>query len=196
MHLDAFLPGAFASLAAAASLVEAEPARRVTPELGFRKAGVHLANQVERPSVRRWVGRRGGADGRLIDADDFVDLGKPENLVVQTGRVFGLAEVLCNALQENVLDQRALARPAHSGDGGDHAQGKPNSDVLQVVPPGALDDQGLAVGSSSVRRDGDRKLAREIRPVSEVPFALTFAGDADAVIRPPCSPAPGPKSMR
>ena len=52
VHLDPFLPGPLAGLAPAAGLIEAEPARRVTPHLGLGELGEELADQVEDPRSR------------------------------------------------------------------------------------------------------------------------------------------------
>ena len=99
-------------------------------------------------------------------------------------------------LEHDLVDQRALARARDAGDAGQGADREPHVDAAQVVLPGPLDGQP-APGPPALARQGDRPPPGQVgaghragspaRPRPPCPAATT---------RPPCSPAPGPMSMR
>ncbi len=76
----------------------------------------------------------------------------------------GAVQDLGGGLPDDVLGERALARAARAGDHVDHAQGDRHVDVLEVVLPGASDDEGGVVlaHEPTVARDGNGGLAAEV----------------------------------
>ena len=74
VHFDAALAVALAGLAAAAGHVEAEAAGLVAALARLGQHGEEIADGREDLRVGGRVGARGAADGRLVDADDLVDL--------------------------------------------------------------------------------------------------------------------------
>ena len=74
IHLQPIGAVAFARLAAAAGLVEAESPRLVAANLRFGHQGEQLADLVENLDVGGRIGPRRPADRRLVDVDDLVDV--------------------------------------------------------------------------------------------------------------------------
>jgi hypothetical protein len=64
---------------------------------------------------------------------------------------------------EDVVDQRGLPRPAHAGDGRQHAERELDVDVLQVVGARALDEDVAAVGGAPGAGCLNRALAAQVR---------------------------------
>ncbi len=162
VHLDPLLPRPLARLAPAPGLVEAEPPRRVAAHLRLGQLGEQLADQVERPRVGAGGRGRRAPERGLVDADDLVDLVQPLDRLVRPGRDLRPVQLAGGGLPQDVLDERALARAADARHHGDDAEGDRDVDVLEVVVPGAPDDQRRAVGRAAVGRDGDRGLAAEV----------------------------------
>ena len=152
VHLDLELPVALALLAASAGHVEAETAGRVAAELGLGKLGEQLADQVEHAGEGGRV--RGGrlAQGLLVDADHLVDLLQPADRVVGPGEGLRPVQRPRQGVVEHVLDQRALAAAAGTGDHGEAPQRDGGVDALQVIVPGAEDLQPAAARRRDRRR--------------------------------------------
>jgi len=74
IHFNAPLPVALAGFAAASADVEAEAAWLVAALAGLGQHGEKVADGREDLSVSGRVGARRAADGRLIDADNLVNL--------------------------------------------------------------------------------------------------------------------------
>ena len=74
VHCELVRTVPLARLAPPAGLVEAEPARLVTPHLRVRHLRVQRADFVPQFDVRRRVRARRAADRRLVDVDHFVDV--------------------------------------------------------------------------------------------------------------------------
>ncbi len=127
IHLQPVGAVALARFAAAARLVEAEPARLVAAHLRLGQLGEQVADLVEDLDVRRRVGARRAADRRLVDVDDLVDmLGADDAVVVAERRASAVAVVLgvvvfaphrlavalaSSASHQDVVDQRNLPEP-------------------------------------------------------------------------------------
>ena len=133
MHLDLLGALPLAGLAAAALDVEAEPAGLVAADLRLARLGEELADQVEHARVRRRVAARRPADGRLVDLDDLVDLRDAEDLLVLAGLLARLVEPPLQRPEQNLVDQRALARSGDARDADEAAQREFDVDVLEVV---------------------------------------------------------------
>src|SRR5262249_26143278 len=140
---DGPLAGAF--LAAAALDIEAECRRGVAALLRLDRFGKERANGVIETDVRRRVGPRRPPDGRLIDVDHVADVLAAGELVVVAGQDAAVVEEGIEPLVNDLVDQRALARPRRAGDAHELLERDRNADVLQVILTGAADDDRLAV---------------------------------------------------
>ena len=195
VHLDGDDAVALAGLAAPALDVEREAAGPVAAGLGLGHHGEQIADEREEPGVGGRIRARRAADRRLIDLDDLVDLVHALDHLVRAGLVGGPVDLLGQRLVEDVVDERALARPAHAGDGDEQAERNPHVDVLEVVGAGAPDDDLGLAGRAARGRRLDRRACRSgYCPVSEAAASMSCAGGPWNITCPPCSPAPGPRS--
>ena len=64
--------------------------------------------------------------------------------------------------QEDVVDQRRLARTGHTGDRHEAAEGDVDIDVRQVVLAGALDAQPTVADRAALLRQRDRTLSGQV----------------------------------
>ena len=163
VHLDLDRAVAGAVLAAAALDVEREPARLVTAGLGLGGLGEQLADAVEHPGVGRGVGPRRPPDRALVDVDGLVDVLEPGDLAVPTGHVLGRVQVPGQRLGQDVVDQRALARPGHPGDGHHAAERELHRHVAQVVLGRALHAERLAVARAPDGGHRDAAASGQVR---------------------------------
>ena len=85
VHLDASLAVALTGFAASAGDVEGEAAGLVAAFAGLGQHGVEVADGGEDAGIGRRVRARRAADGRLVDADGFIDLIKAPDSVVLAG---------------------------------------------------------------------------------------------------------------
>ena len=82
-------------------------------------------------------------------------------------------EIAAEGLDQDVVDQRALARAGNAGDAHERAQGDLDVDILEVVVRGAADDQLTA---SPARRGGRRECRSVCRPERYCPVTLLGIG--------------------
>ena len=133
VHFEPSRAVSFASFAATAADVEAEPARLVAASLRLRQLGVEIANVVEDLDVRRWIGARRAADRRLIDGDQLVEMLDPFDLAVRAGFAKSAVEIASQGFDQYVAHQRAFARAGNPG----HADKRPERnfdiDIAEVV---------------------------------------------------------------
>ncbi len=92
--------------------VEAEPARLVAAGLRLGQLRVQIANFVEHLDVRRRIRARRAADRRLIDGDQLVEMLEPFDPLVLAGLAFAAVQIAAQGFDQDVVDQRALARAA------------------------------------------------------------------------------------
>ena len=122
-----------AGLAPAALDVEAEPVLPVAARFGVGRGGKDLANQVEHAGIGGGVGARRAADGRLVDADNLIQLLFAFQPVVRAGAGMGAVQVPRQRLIDNLVDQRRLPAAGHARHAGHHAQRNAHVDTAQVV---------------------------------------------------------------
>ncbi len=164
VHLDRDDAVALAGLAAAALHVEGEPSRLEAARLGLRHHREQLADEGEHAGVRRRVRARRAADRRLIDLDDLVDQLNPFDPIVQAGVGGRPVDDLRQRAVQDVVDECRLAGSADAGDGRQRAERNGHVDVLQVVRPGAAnDDLAFERGAPRSRRR-NRAFTTEVRP--------------------------------
>src|SRR5262249_50086899 len=185
-----------ARLASAARLVEAEPPRLVAADLRLRQLGEQRADFVEQLDIRRRVGARRPADGRLVDVDHLVDVLDPGNAVMSADllalrTVLGLLFVavpvavaarLLQPLPEDVIDERTLTGAADAGDADELGQRQFDGDVLQVVVPRSVDRDRVAAAGPARSRDRDLPLAGEVlarETLRVLDNFVVIAGDDD-----------------
>ncbi len=146
IHLQAIGAVAVTGLAAPTRDVEAESARQIAAGLRLGQLGVKITDQVEQLDVGRRVGARGAADRRLIDVDDFVEVLKTNDAVVNARLRDGSVQVTRRRLAQDVPDQGALARPGYAGHADKKPERKGRVDGLEVVMASSLDRQESPVG--------------------------------------------------
>ena len=157
VHLDLDLPVAAADLAAPALDVEAEAARLVAPRSRLLGLGEEVADHVEQARVGGRVRARRPADRRLVDGDDLVQLLEAVHRPVGAGALAGPMQPVGDGLEEDVVDQRRLARAGDTRHAGKDTQRHVHVDVAQVVLGGA-DDLDVARRRPATLGHRDRAL--------------------------------------
>ncbi len=115
VHLDLDETIALAGLAAPTLHVEGEASRAVTAQLRLRHLGEEFPNGRKEPRIRRRVRARGAPDRRLVDIDDLVEVLEAGDALVGAGDDARAEEMARKRLLEDILHERALARPRHTG---------------------------------------------------------------------------------
>ena len=141
VHLDLDLPVAAAHLAAPALDVEREAPGLVAARPRLLGLGEQVADDVEQAGVGRRVRARRAPDRRLVDLDDLVELVEAEHRGVRPRALARAVQAVGDRLEQDLVDQRRLARARHAGDAGQHAQRDVDVERLEVVLLGAPDLQ-------------------------------------------------------
>ena len=95
--------------------------------------------------------------------------------IVQTGLDLGAVQLAVELLEDDVVDQRGLARAGDASDAGKEPQGDAGLDVLEVVLARALDGKPLAIARTALVGDGDCVLAGEVAAGDGAGAALDLA---------------------
>ena len=162
IHLQAVRTPTFARLAAAVGDVEAEAARLEAAHFRFGQLREQVANQVEELDVRGRIGPRRPADGRLVDVDGFIELIEAGDFAVRAGPTFALVQIAVECFPENVVNERAFARPADAGNADEILQGKRDVDVAQVVVLRPGDFERLLPARPPLGRNRNDQVTREV----------------------------------
>ena len=162
VHFDFQQPVPGARLAPSAPDVEGEPPRAVAPGPGVLGGGEQLPDIVEQARVGGGVGAGGAPDGGLVDGDHLVQMLNALHAVVPPRAGLGAVELRPQALVQDLVDQRGLARPGHPGDGDERPQGEAHVDVPQVVFRRPPHSEKMAVPRPALRRDGHLLPPRQI----------------------------------
>ena len=162
VHLQPRAAVAFAGLAAAAGDIEAEPARLVPPPLGLRHLGEQVADLVEDLDVRARIGPWRAADRRLVDRDHLVQQRQAFDGLVSTRLALAPIEVSPQGFDQDVVDQRTLARARDASNTDEQAQRDLGVDVLQVVVRCAQHAQSRLAHRAALRRHVDRLPAGQV----------------------------------
>ena len=133
IHFDAALAIALAGFAAASGDVEGKAPGLVAAFARLREHGEQIADGGEDAGVGGGVGSRRATDGRLVDANDFVDLIESCDGCVLAGIFARAVELLRQRAIENVVDERAFAGAGDAGDDGHDAEREAGGEILQVV---------------------------------------------------------------
>ena len=105
--------------------------------------------------MREYAGIGGGigpgrsADGRLIDIDNLVNRFQPLQAGVGTGGYSGMIQALNQRAVKGFQYQRGLAGSRHPGDAAQASQGNLGTDVLEIVPGGAINHNPATVSGSA-----------------------------------------------
>ena len=162
LHFNLNVALALAGFAASAFDIEGEPARFVAPDARLRQRGEQLPYGREGAGVGGRVAARRPSDGRLVDIDYFVNVLNAGDFLVFAGAVAALRHGLRQPLVQNVIHQRAFAAAGNAGNASQQPQGKLHINALEVVLPRPLDDDGLAVAWTPLRRRRDALASAEI----------------------------------
>ena len=153
LHLHGDVALALTILAPTALAIEGEVSR---PEAHLPSQRL-LPHQRPQVVVEADVGGRVGARAEsqrilihILHPVDGIDVpSQPLHLQLDTGGA--IEQVLTHPLIEQILHQRTLTGPAHSGDHSDHPEGDGDVDILQIVSKGALDIDGAGKGVPLLR---------------------------------------------
>ena len=186
MHLDLEDAVALARLAAAALDVEAEAAGLVAAHARLARLAEEVADRVEDARVRRGIRARRAADRLLVDVDDLVDILESLDLLVLARLALHVVDARGDALVEDLVDERRLARARDARDERQRAERELDRQVLEVVLGGADDLDELARARPALGGDRDELAAREIGACDGVGILLDLLGrslgdDAPAV---------------
>src|SRR5690606_13581831 len=152
MHLDAENAITLASFTAPAFDVEREAAWFVAAGARIGQSRIQLPEVSEDPSIGGGVRARRAPDGRLIDADDLVDVLQALDRVAGPHPARGAVELGAYRAEQRVHDQAALARTANARHRRNQAERHLDGHVLQVVGASATHDE--------LRRTRSRALSR------------------------------------
>src|SRR5262249_43424481 len=150
-----------APLAATTLDVEAESSG--VPPAGARvgELGEDRADRVEGLGVGAGVRARRAPDGVLVDGDDLVDCSETLDRVVEPAGAGAPVELAGARREENAVHERALARAAHAGHGGEDPEGEADVDPAQVVLACASDGEPCARRAAR-RRELDPPVTCEV----------------------------------
>ncbi len=162
VHLQLVRAVPLAGLAPPAGDVEAEAAGLVAAGFRFGKPGEELADLVEDLDVGGGVGTRRAADGRLVDGDQAVQVGDALEAVEVAGIAQSGVEIAAQSLDEDVVDQRTLARAGNPRHADEYAQGDFHVDALEIVVAGTADDEAFVAGRAAALGNGDPPRAGQV----------------------------------
>ena len=155
VHLQLGGTVAFTCLAATAVDVETETARLEALGLGLGQLRVEPANFVKDLDVGGRVRSGRAADRRLVDGNHLVEMLDAFQLIELAGVADAGVEVAAEGLDQDVVDQRALARAGNAGHANERPQGNLDVDVLEIVVAGAADDESPATVMAIAADGGD-----------------------------------------
>src|ERR1035437_2075003 len=115
MHFNLDDPIPLARLAPPAFDIKTEPTRTVPAYLRIRQLGEQCADVVERAWVRCGIRPWRATDGRLINDNHLVEFFQSQDCLMHARPVLRPIEFPEKRLAQDVVHQRALARPAHPG---------------------------------------------------------------------------------
>src|SRR5204862_7301844 len=119
--------------------VEAEAPRLVAASARLLGLGEEVADHVEQAGVGGRVGARRAPDRGLVDGDDLVELLEPVDRAVASGPPARTVQPVGDGLEEDVVDERRLARAGDAGHAGEHPERDVHVDLATVVLAGAED---------------------------------------------------------
>ena len=90
------------------------------------------------------IAARGAPDRRLVDIDDLVDMLRSGDVIAVTAAVFGMVKDLGQPFVEDIGDQGALTAAGNTGDADELTERNSDIDILEVVLPGALDNNSFS----------------------------------------------------
>ena len=105
---------------------------------------------------------RAAPDGRLIDADDFVNILAAADGFVRARLLARAIKFLRQRAIKNVVHQSGFAGAGNAGDHGHHAQGKGDVEIAQIILPRAQHADGVSVGLAALFPVLDAHLAGHV----------------------------------
>src|SRR5215831_5620843 len=164
VHFNAALAFTLAVLTTSAGDVEGKPAGLVPTLARLRQHGIKIADMREDAGVCCGIGARRPADGRLINADDLINM-------LSTGDGFVRSGLFARAIQrpsqgfiENVIHQSGFSRAGNASDDGDHAKWKRYVHGAQIIGAGPQNSNAFAIGGTRLKACGDASFAGDVLP--------------------------------
>ena len=177
MHLDLDEAVTLACFASPALDVEREATRPIAAHLGFGQLRKQFANRREEAGVGGRIRARSTTNRRLINVNHLVEAIESFDAGVCTRNELRPKEVTGQRLIEDIGDQRRLSRPGHASHRDEHAEGKLNGKITQIVFLGTHNAQRLPrFARPALRWHRDAQLATEI-PCSQRVRMLDHIGD-------------------
>ena len=161
VHLDLQDTVARAGFAAAALDVKAEAILFIAARLRFRRHREHLANQIEQTRIRRRIGTRRTADGRLVDGDNLIQLLLALDRVVRAGARVSAVQIARKRFIDDLVDKRRFAAAGNARHARQHTERKFHVHMLEVVGARAAHGQKPR-GRAARLRHGNKPPAAEI----------------------------------
>ncbi len=162
IHFDAALTISLARFAAASGDVEGKTPSLVAAFAGSGEHRKQITNGSEDAGVRGGVGSRRSTDGRLVDANGFVELIESCDGCVLAGSFAGAVKLVRERAIENVVDERALAGAADAGNNRHDADREAGAEVLQVVTARAFNGDPFVGERARLIAVQDADVAAEI----------------------------------
>ena len=145
VHLYALVSIARTSLAPSTLHIEREAAGLVATNLCLGKVHEEVAYVVEHIGVCGRVAARSTTEGSLVNIHHLVHVLQALHRIVWQGVGERAVEVLRKDWVQGVVDERALARTAHTRYADEFAKGEGGGNVLQVISLGAMYGNAFAV---------------------------------------------------
>ena len=144
----------------------------------FRQHGIEIANRSEDAGIGCRIRARRAADGRLIDANDFVDVLRARNRLVLAGFFARTVKLPGQRAIENVIDQRGFARTRDAGHHRHDAERKSHVEILEIVFFRAENGERRAVRLAALGTHLNLHSAGDVSAGERVRLAHDFLGRA------------------
>ena len=158
VHLELVRPVAVASFAPPAVDVETESARLVAAAFRLAHLGEEAADLVQQLDVGGRIAARRATDGRLVDGDHLVEVLQPFDRFMHARLAQPEVQIATQGLDQDVANQRTLARAGNAGHTNERPQGDLDVDLLEIVLLRAADDQLLTIALAALLGNFDLSL--------------------------------------
>ena len=133
IHLNLVRTITVTGFAATPLNIEAEPPRLVPTPFRFWQLSIEVADIVKDLDVGRWIRSRSTSNGRLVNCDQLVKVLKSLNPFMLSRITFAIHQIASQRIGENILHERAFARPRHTCHTDKRAERNLHINILQIV---------------------------------------------------------------
>ena len=143
IHFQPIRAVSFAGLAPSASHVEAESPRFVAAQFRLGQLSEQIADVIKHLDVGAGIRPRRTPDRRLVDSNQLVQVLESFDAPVSPRLAQSSIQVAAQCLDQDVIDQRALAGPGNAGHADKHPSGDLDIDLLEIVVRRSQDAEEL-----------------------------------------------------